>query len=401
MKVNLIGVGLGNPDTMTLEARAAIERSGALIGAERLLAGQKGKKTYALIAPEKIAEAVRGCGCGEVSVLLSGDVGFYSGAARLYEQLSFAEICVIPGVSSLVYFCARLKTPWQDVFCVSAHGRRHNAVGEIQRHGRTFVLTGGSYRASDLIAELCDRRLGHVSVHVGQRLSYPDERIVSGTALSLVDEHFDSLAVVLVENPAPILRPFGAPSLMDDDFIRLKTPMTKQEVRALSIAKLHIAPEHTVWDVGAGTGSVTVEAAFAASAGRVFAIERSSDAARLIECNREQFGLTNVEIICAGAPEALELLPPPDRVFIGGSGGNMEGILRICLEKNPQVRVVANAVTLETLSELTGCFARLGLDDTDMVQVAATRTRRAGNYHLMDAQNPVWILSGEVHRDRA
>lgn len=397
MTVYLIGVGMGNPDTMTIEASEAIKKSGAIIGAARLIEGYADKACFPLIAAEAIAEKVKSCGFETVSVLLSGDIGFYSGAKKLYPLLDFAELVAIPGISSLGYFCAKLHTTWQDVFLVSAHGREHNVVGEIQRHSRVFALTGSGYTAADLIAELCDRGLSDVRVSVGERLSYSDERIVSGTAKALLGEEFLPLSVVLVDNEAPIIREFSAPSLRDEDFARAKVPMTKEEVRAISISKLRLSPEHRVWDVGAGTGSVTVEIAFSVPAGQVFAIERKAEAVELIKENRARFSLSNIEVVEGLAPEALLDLPAPDRVFLGGTAGNMEEILKIAIEKNPSVRVVVTAVTLETIAEATRCFASLGISDTDMVQISATRTRTAGAYHLMDSQNPVWVISGEVH----
>ena len=396
MKVYLIGVGLGNPATMTLEARAAIEESTLLIGAPRLLEGYEGRTCLPRIAAADIAAAIHEAPTGPVAVLLSGDVGFYSGAKNLYPLLEGHQVVTIPGISSLVYFCARLRTPWQDAFLVSAHGRAHNAPGAVQSHGKTFLLTGGTYRAGDLCRQLTEWGLGHVTVHVGERLSYPDEAITTGTAAQLAGKEFDSLAVVLAENPAPVRRPFSAPGLPDEAFLRDKVPMTKEEVRCLSIAKLRLEPCHTLWDVGAGTGSVSCEGALAVNEGRVFAVEQKAEAVELLEKNKAALGLTNLHIVPGTAPEALRDLPAPDRVFLGGSSGNMEAILRCALEKNPAVRVVVNAVTLETTAEILRCFAALDLTDTDMVQVAATRTRKAGRYHLMDAQNPVWIVSGEA-----
>ena len=396
MKVYLVGVGLGNPDTMTVAARRAIEESPLLIGAPRLLEGYEGKTLLPLIAAADIAAAINSAPEGPAAVLLSGDVGFYSGARNLYPLLQAHQVVTIPGISSLVYFCARLRTPWQDVHLVSAHGRSHNAPGAVQSHGKTFILTGGSYRAGDLCADLCAWGLENVRVSVGERLSYPDEAITAGTAGELAGRDFDSLAVVLAENPAPVRRPFQAPALSDGDFLRDKVPMTKEEIRCLSIAKLRLRPDHTLWDVGAGTGSVSCEGALAVNEGRVYAVERKDEAVELLRRNREALGLSNLHIVPGLAPEALRDLPAPDRVFLGGTAGSMEEILRCALEKNPSVRFVVNAVTLETLSEILRCFAALGIDDTDMVQVSVTRTRKAGSYHLMDAQNPVWIVSGEV-----
>ena len=169
--------------------------------------------------------------------------------------------------------------------------------------------------------------------------------------------------------------------------------MTKCEVRGLSVEKLGLSADSVVWDVGAGTGSVTVELALRACEGQVWAIERKPEAAGLIGQNCRRFGAANVQVVEGKAPEALEDLPAPTHVFIGGSSGNLREILELCLKKNPAVRVVVNAVTLETVGEAARCFSQLG--SPDMVQIAVTRTRPAGRYHLMDAQNPVWIFSGE------
>lgn len=397
MKVYLIGVGMGNPDTLTLGGKRAIEESQLLIGAPRLLedfdAPALGK--LPLVRSDEIAEALHSSGAETAAVLLSGDVGFYSGAKNLYGLLADCEVETIPGISSVVYFCAKLRTTWQDAFLVSAHGREHNGVGEIQRHAKTFLLTGGDTKAEDICKELRDRSLDDVKLTVGERLSYPDERIVTGTAAELAEETFADLSVVLAENPRPICWPFSGPGIPDEVFLRGKTPMTKEEVRALSISKLRLRPHHVLWDVGAGTGSVSVEGAFAVPAGLVFAVEQKPEAVELIFRNKEQFGATNLQVIPGSAPEVLEALPPPDRVFVGGSSGNLEEILLAALRKNAGVRVVVNAITLETVGEAVRCFDRLGLINVDIAQVNVAKARQAGSYHLMTAQNPVYVLSGE------
>lgn len=395
MKVYLIGAGLGSPATLTLEARAAIDESALLVGAARLLAAYPARKTVPAVAPEDVAGAIAGADAGPVAVLLSGDVGFYSGAKRLYPLLEGYEVEVLPGISSLAYFCAQLRVPWEDVYLVSAHGRAHNAVGEIQRHRRTFVLTGGETRAEDLCREMAERGLGGLRVCVGERLSYPEQRIVTATAAELAGRHFDGLSVLLAENPRPVERPWSAPGLPDGAFTRGDVPMTKEEVRALALSKLRLRPWHILWDVGAGTGSVSVEGAQAVPAGRVFAVERKEEALSLLAANREKFGLSNLTVVPGLAPEALEALPAPDRVFLGGTAGQMEAILRLTLEKNPAARVVLAAITLETLAEALRCFAVLGLDEPEIVHLAVTRTRNAGRYHMPDAQNPVWLIAGE------
>lgn len=397
MKIYLVGVGMGNPDTLTAAAQRAVEGSGLLIGAPRLLEpfAHLPARRETLILAEDIAAALRAWEGEQAAVLLSGDVGFYSGAKNLYPLLDWAEVEAIPGISSLSYFCARLKTTWQDAFLVSAHGRSHNGAGEIQRHEKTFLLTGGRTRAEDLCRELTERGLGRVRVSVGERLSYPDERIITGTAAELAGERFADLAVMLAENPAPIRREWEAPGLPDDRFIRDKVPMTKEEARTLAVSKLRLKPGHVVWDVGAGTGSVSVECALAASAGRVFAVERKEAALRLLEENKARFGVTNLKVVAGAAPEALADLPAPDRVFVGGSSGRLRDILALALEKNPRVRAVVSAITLETVGEAVACWRELPLGELDIVQLSAARGQAAGPYHLMMGQNPVYLICGE------
>ena len=394
MKVYLIGVGMGNPGTMTAEALEAVRACPVLVGAPRLLERwAQNHDCVPLIAGADIAEYIGKQQEGPIGVLLSGDTGFYSGAKRLWALLEDHEVVTLPGISSLSYFCAKLHTDWQDVKIVSAHGRSHNVVGEIQRNGRTFALTGGSTKVQDICRELTGRGLGDVTVSVGERLSYPDERVVSGTAAELAEETFADLSVLLAVNPRPVTRPWNGSGLPDDAFLRGNVPMTKEEVRALALSKLRLAERHVVWDVGAGTGSVSVECALSCPAGRVFAVEKKEEALALLEENKERFQAANLFIVAGTAPEALKDLPAPDRVFIGGTSGELGEILDVIFDKNPAARVVCTAVTLETVAEAAKLFAHL--EGADMVQVSATRTRSAGRYHLMDAQNPVWIFSGE------
>lgn len=399
MKVYLVGVGMGNPDTLTLGAKRAIEESELLIGAPRLLEAFEDldREKKPMIMADDIASAIRTSMAETVSVLLSGDVGFYSGAKNLYERLDGCEVEAIPGISSLVYFCAKLHTPWQDAFLVSAHGRNHNGVGEIQRHEKTFLLTGGKTKVQDLCREMRDRGLGWVKISVGERLSYPDERIVTGTAEELAEEAFADLSVMLAENPHPICWPFSGPGIPDGVFLRDKVPMTKEEVRSLTISKLSLRSHHVLWDVGAGTGSVSIEGAFAVPAGQVFAVERKPEAVSLIEQNRARFGVPNLHVVSGTAPEALAHLPAPDRVFVGGSSGQLREIMLCAMAKNPRVRIVVNAITLETVGEALRCFTSLGMEQVDITQINVAKGRTAGAYHLMMGQNPVYLISGNGH----
>lgn len=397
MKVYIVGIGMGNPDTLTVGAKRAIESSGLLIGATRLLESfdYVACEKLDLIKPSDIIDALSNATCDQVSILMSGDVGFYSGATALYDKLGAYDVEVIPGISSLVYFCAKLHTTWQDATLVSAHGREHDAVGAIQSSPKTFCITGGKTKVDDICRSLVERGLGDVRIAAGERLSYDNERIVEGTAAELAEMTFENLTVMLAVNPRPVTRAFAAPSLADGDFLRGKAPMTKEEVRALVISKLHIAPNHTVWDVGAGTGSVSVEAALAASRGTVCAIERNADAIELMRKNREAFGLTNLVVVEGEAPAALADLPAPDRVFIGGSAGNLDAIIGTAFSANPRARICVTAITLETLSASLECLRSRGIEDADIVQVSVARADKVGSYHLMRAENPIYIITAD------
>lgn len=392
----LIGIGMGNPETLTLGASRRIESCGLLIGAQRMLdafPSHPGRK-LALIRAEEIAAAVRAYD-GDCAVLLSGDPGFHSGAAKLYGLLDGVQVETLPGISSLNYFCARLHTSWQDARLVSVHGRTANAVGEIQSNAKTFLLTGSNCTAAMLCAQLTEAGLGQVRVHVGERLSYPDERITSGTAAELAGKQFDSLAVMLTENPAPTGWKQGAPCLWDRELIRGKTPMTKENIRLLAVARLAVRPDSVVWDVGAGTGSVSAACAMAAWQGQVWAVEKEPEALDLIRQNRAALGLPNLRVVEGEAPDALAALPRPDCVFIGGSSGSMDGIFRAALEKNPAARICLTAVSLESLTDGLDCMKKFDLADVDVTQISAAQSKTLGRYHMMMGQNPVWILSGE------
>ena len=394
--VTLIGVGMGNPDTLTLGAMRALEGCDCLIGAPRLLEGfpQLAAHREPLILAEEIADFLR---CNpqyrEAAVLLSGDLGFYSGAKKLYRLLEGFPVETICGISSLQYLCAKAHLSWEDAQPVSVHGRDCDMAAQVYNHAKTFFLLDKVHTADALCRALCSRGMGEAQVWVGERLSYPDERITQGTAAALAEQRFDPLAVALVLNSrvAPWRRVHGLP---DEAFLRGKVPMTKEEVRSVSLSRLALREDDLVWDVGAGTGSVAVEAALQAPWGRVFAVEQKPEACALIRQNRDAFSAWNLEVVEGEAPDALRDLPAPDCVFIGGSSGTLGEILQLALQKNPAVRVVINAITLETLAEGMKWMTALPMEEVQVVQLSAARSRQAGNYHLMMGQNPVAILSG-------
>ena len=399
MKVSLIGMGPGNPDLLTGEARRALGRAELLVGAPRLLEPFKtaGKPCREAVAPGKILELLRGEPVEQAAVLLSGDTGFYSGARGLLPLLGGAgmETEVFCGVSSLQYFCARLGLSWEEIHPASAHGRACDPVELVDRYGTVFFLTGsgGEQSPKGLCAALAAGGRGEARAWAGSRLSYPDEEIVSGTVRELAERDFPPLSVLLVRGePAPSPGAFG---IDDGDFLRGTVPMTKEEVRAAVLSKLRIAPGDILWDVGAGTGSVSVGMALLAREGRVYAVEQKEEALDLIRRNAERFGAKNLVPVPGEAPAALAELPAPQKVFVGGSGGSLEPILEAVLAKNPRARVVVAAVTLETLTRAVSVLSRLPFGEVETCEITVARSQKAGRYHLLAGQNPVFLLSGE------
>jgi len=403
-KIYLIGIGMGNAGTLTEQAQKAVCESDLLIGARRLTDAFPHYRgdVCVEISPDRIMDAIlEHPSCRTVAVVFSGDTGFYSGAKKLNQVIEERaakdyETEFIPGISSLQYFCAKLKLPWEDVRVVSLHGREGNILGAVRNHEKVFFLTGGDYTVRGICRTLSENSLGEVVVHVGERLSYPDERIRTGTAADMAEEDFDPLAVMLVENEKVMRRVTATHGLSDELFLRGQAPMTKSEIRSISLSKLRLRPGDVVYDIGAGTGSVSVEIALQAYEGSVYAVEFNEEALGLIRRNAEKFGARNLTVVEGRAPEALVDLPVPDRAFIGGSKGNLAGILELLADKNPRIRVVVNAITLETLAEAVSCFERLGFEDVDIVQVFTARGKTVGGSHMMQGQNPVFIISGEI-----
>ncbi len=393
----LVGIGMGTPDHLTGEARAAFEKADCILGSGRMLDFFKTtrKPLFDAYDPAKMLTYVQEHPEHRtIAVALSGDVGFYSGARRLISAFGNAGIRteLITGISSVTYFCSRLQIPWEDVKLMSIHGRRENLIAAVRTHFRTFTLLGGRDNVASLCEKLEKYGFENVKLYIGERLHYPEERITEGTPAELKEKVFDSLCVAIIENPSYMS---GLRSCIpDEEFQRGDAPMTKSEVRSLSVAKLNLNRDSIAWDIGAGTGSVTIEMALAAADGEVYAIEKKPAAAALIEENARRFGTPNVEVHVGTAPEALTDLPAPTHAFIGGSSGNMKEILQLLLAKNPQVRVVINAITLETVAEANSCFKELGFTDVDITQIQAAKAKKVGPYEMMMGQNPVYIFAG-------
>lgn len=397
MNVTLIGMGSGQPENLTLQGLAALRQADLILGARRLLAVLPAGCTEnraAAYRPDEVAELLQTSGAENAVLVYSGDTGFYSGASSMMEKLEALGVRarVLPGLSSIQLLAAALGRPWQGWNLVSAHGRICDPVAECMQGRPTFFLTGGSEDPATLCAQLEAEGFGDMQGVVGQCLGTPEEKLFRGSVKELAAGRFNSLSVLLVE--AAEVLPRRAPGLPDEAFERGDVPMTKQEVRAAVLAKLAVRPEDILWDVGAGTGSVSVELALAAPRGRVYAVECRPEGCALIKANREKFRTRNLVLVEGLAPAALSDLPAPDAVFIGGSKGSLAAIVDAALDKNPDARICVSAIALESLSAAVAALTAKGRT-VQVSQIAVSRAKAVGGLHLMMAQNPIYLITGE------
>jgi precorrin-6Y C5,15-methyltransferase (decarboxylating) len=392
-QITIIGTGTG-PDTITVEGLNALREAKVWFGSERVLelfkkSVKTEKHTFAFYTQGRIILEIEQCKAQRFAVLVSGDTGFYSAAQDLYTALSELQDCsvtILPGISTVSAFFARLGVPWQDAQLFSAHGRDITGlVSLVRRNRRVFCITGGNTKEISTLLE--DTGFSSLVVYVGESLELDHEHIFTTTVQMLGSLRLSFLAVLVFENKCPDNRiRFG---INDEAFSRIEgIPMTKEAVRAAALAKLELRPEDTCYDIGAGTGSVSVEMALAAHKGQVFALEKNSVAVPLIHENRKKFHLGNIIVVEGEAPGSWEHLPQPDAVFIGGSGGNIQELIRSIGKKNPATRVVITAITIETVQTVLAC-----LPNGELMQVSVARSKKVGCQHLLIAQNPIFIIS--------
>lgn len=395
MKVYIVGTGMDGAQTLTREAENAINEAGLLVGAERILRpfSGLGKETHIAYIAQDIADKLGSCKCSTAAVLMSGDCGFFSGARKLLPLLAGHDVRVIAGVSSVSYFCSKAGLSYEEMKLVTLHGRASNIAVNVKMNELCFFLLGGEMSAADVCRRLCKYGLGDVNVHIGTDLGYENEQIIAGRAGELTDCTAGGLAVMITEN-RDALR-YIPSAISDGSFRRETVPMTKAEVRCAAVSRLNICTDSVVWDIGCGTGSVSVEAAYRCPDGKVYAFDKKSAAAALTAENARLFSCDNIEAVEGECPEILADMPAPDKVFIGGSSGNMESIFEAVYSKNQRADIVVTAVSLETLQDAVNSFEKYGLVP-EVVQIAVTRTRKIGSHTMLDALNPVFIVSGRL-----
>lgn len=408
-EITLIGTGMGSKRGLTLEALETIKQADVILGAKRMIREYTPRfEKHPFYTKEEIIpyllhlqENPQLSGSIKVAVLFSGDTGFYSGCKDLYTALQ--RICeegkihgtlrIIPGISSVSYLASRVGETYQDGGIYSMHGKElPNLCAKIKSQNKVYLLLSGADNMRTLGRMLMENGLEQCRVTVGYQLSYPEEEIKEMTPKDCLLIEKEGLYTCLIRNPDVKSR-YLTHGVSDAEFIRGRVPMTKEEIRQIVICKLRLKEDSLVYDIGSGTGSIAVEIAGLSDQLRVYAIEQKEEAISLIGQNAKKFCLENIIIVKAKAPESLDELPVPTHAFIGGSGGNMKEILSALYKKNPNMRIVISAVTLETISEIQKFILAQPVKNAEVVQIQISRANPVGKYHLLQAENPVFLCS--------
>lgn len=402
--LTIVGIGPGSPGYFMPIAKEKMARAHTVIAAKRLLpmlrefcgtedvdfrVMGKIKDTLALIDDLLGQEK-------DVVLTVSGDPLMYS----LYKTILDDPVSegwkmeIVPGIGSLQMLGAAFGETMEDARLLSVHGRSRSPGSialEVTENARVFFLCSKEQGPAWLSRIMLDYRLDQVTVFAGSNLSYEDQLLVSGPPVEMAEKEFPSLCVAMIRNPVPrkITRPCF---LSDEDFERDKTPMTKEEIRVLILHKMKLVPEDIVWDIGAGTGSVSIECARQVPFGQVHAVEKNEQAIGLIKKNKEKFSADNLTIWEGDASDQVNKLPVPTKVFVGGSGGKLEKILETIAAFESPVQVTVSAVTLETIAETSEILGRYD-PEYDLIQATVGRGRKIGHYHIVDTNNPVMIFT--------
>lgn len=404
-KIHIIGIGDDGLEGTTRAARNLVEEAELLVGADHTLARVPSSSAERLVAGGNLDQVVERLSSERkrTVVLASGDPLFYGMARYLCDKLGKDRFEVLPHVSSMQLAFARVKESWEEAYLtnLASHPLDH-VVEKIRVAEKVGLFTTEECPPSAVARALTERRIDYFWAYVCENLGSPDERVTQGTLADLVGQDFAPLNVmILVRKPGAPDRPserigrrlFGNP---DELFLQSKPKkglLTPAEVRSLALAEMDLALTSTVWDIGAGSGSVAIEAAQLASAGTTYAIEMDAEDHELIRANAQKFAVANLVAVLGRAPEAWAALPSPDCVFLGGSGREISHLADLAFERlRPQGRLVANVGSIENLVELQTVLRRR-VPDVKVWMINVAR----GTYQLervrFDPLPPTFLLA--------
>lgn len=404
--VQVVGLGL-SPADLAPRVQEIVRKAQVLAGGRRLLAYFPEHPAVKVVLGKDPAETLKHlAGLAQdrqVVILASGDPNFYGIGPLAVRVLGPENVVIHPNVTAVQAAASRLKLPWHDTGVVSLHGRGWEPLEKaLAQHPRLFVYTDPEHPPAALAQKLRDWGKGSGRLCVLEDLGQETEKLTWLTLEEAAGRAFSPLNLVYLEcsetqgwdlekSPSPEPLRLGLPEAAFSPEAGL---ITKTEVRAVVLAKLELAPGQVLWDVGAGSGSVGLEASLLLGGGKVFAIEKNPERAARIATNREKFQVPRLQVICGPAPECLKGLPDPDRVFVGGGGEAVAEILQEVLGRlKAGGRVVLTASRLETLGSAWEIISRK-TTGAEVVQLQVSRGQPLGGGHYLKALNPVWIISG-------
>lgn len=395
-KIYLVGAGIEGMEGFGAAAREVIARAELLIGRQRHLdrfPEFTGEKVLLGELPALLT-LLQTTGKRAV-VLASGDPNFFGVGRFLLRNLPKERIEIFANVTSMQYAFARIKEPWDDAIFLSVHGRgMASTIDRITAAEKACVLTDRVNSPAAIARELLDRGADGYEAWVCEDLGLPTEKFTRTDVRGLLPlQHSDLNLLILIRTWEPQLAHYPLIGIEDEQFATIKKLITKQEVRAVTLAKLQLQNDLVLWDIGAGSGSVSIEASNLIPGGKLYAVEKNQQCVAYLRDNLKKFCAHNVKLVVADAPEGLEELPDPDRVFIGGAGGNLEEIIAEVIRRlKPGGIIVINAVTLDTLGKSVELLEYHGCQ-VEVTCINVSRTRPLTEYKLFEAQNPIYIIS--------
>ena len=399
--VFVIGMGLSDRD-LTGAHLEIIRSADLLIGGRRHLAAFKDLASSKQVIDGNVTEtlaAIRAAGSDRrVVVLASGDPLLFGIGARIAADIGQDRVAVFPNISSIAAAFARINEPWGDAKIVSLHGRdrKFELLAALKSRASVAVLTDPQQSPAWLARWLIERGAAHVPMAVFEQLGSPQERFGWYSAAQATEKHFGQPNVVLLrpnasEGGSGDDLHFGMP---DDAYRHERGLITKAEVRAVTLAKLSLKPGMTLWDLGAGSGAVGIEASILLGSGRIVAVEKEAARVAQIRENARRYAVYNHEVVQASLPEGLKMLPRPDRIFVGGGGRDLAVIVREAVRSlNPGGVLVANTVLVDNLSPVTAVLEAAGMA-TEMVQIQVSQSKPMPWSMRLKAHSPVWIIRG-------
>jgi precorrin-6Y C5,15-methyltransferase (decarboxylating) len=399
-QIAVIGITDAGPDSLPPHLLHRVTEAEVLCGGERHLAlfPQVGAERW--IIRDNLAELIVRLKAEaprkRIVILASGDPNFYGIGSYLSRHLPTEWLEIFPNVTAVQLAFARLNESWSDAVVVSAHGRPlEPVIAAVRAQAKVAILTDDHHTPAVIARVLLAAGVANRRAVVCEHLGGSRERVVETTLADLPQQEFAPLNVLILLSEQTDVLPTQASlfGLADHEFAHRDGMLTKQEVRAISLAKLRLRADSMVWDIGAGSGAVSVEAARIAWRGIIYAVERQAEALGFIRENLGKFHIPNVRIVKATAPEGLDALPDPDGVFIGGGGGRLQEIMRASAARlRPGGSIVVNAIALESVHEAVATLQEQGFT-VEVTLVNIARSRALGSRLGFEALNPIYVIS--------